>query len=293
MSIINFVINRIFRIIPIYFVGFSITLLSLLISVKYFSVVWPFSAREIAIHYIPGIRDLIWSRGIDGIVWTLEIEMKFYLLCAGLIFWFKRQSKKIFVVPVVMFVVALCLNKFIPNWGHTNASAWQLSMTYMTVSQYIIYMFIGVMFHYLYHGKIDANKAYLGIGVLFAFFCVHWWAGPYSANISVAWNYAFALLTFAFAYSFPNLFKSNRLFDFFAKISYPLYVIHGVSGYVALRIMLEVGVKAWVSLIVVTGCAIAISYLLHRYIERPFQNLGKSLVSRGNHVSQQSSQPIN
>ncbi|MFC7436650.1 acyltransferase family protein [Hydrogenophaga bisanensis] len=232
------------------------------------------------IHYIPGIRDIMWSRAIDGIVWTLEIEIKFYLLCAILIVWFRRQSLKVFFAPVALFVLALYLNKVIPVWGRTNASAWQLVMTYMTVSQYIIYMFIGVLFHYLYREKIEADRAYLGIGGLFTMFCIHWWVGPYSANFGVAWSYAFALLTFAFAYSFPNLFKSNPVFDFLADISYPLYVIHGVAGYVALRIMLDKGFMAWVSLLIVTIACLFLSWLIHVLVESPFQRLGKQLAAK-------------
>ena len=45
----------------------------------------------------------------------------------------------------------------IPVWGKTNATAWQLAMTYMMVSQYIIYMFIGVLFHYLGQPRLNAH----------------------------------------------------------------------------------------------------------------------------------------
>jgi peptidoglycan/LPS O-acetylase OafA/YrhL len=227
----------------------------------------------------------MWSRGIDGIVWTLEIETKFYFLCALLIVWFRQQSLKVFVAPVVLFALALCLNGMIPGWGNSNASAWRLAMTYMTVSQYIIYMFIGVMFHYLYREKIDANKACLGIGGLFVLFCIHWWVGPYAASFGVAWSYAAALLSFAFAYSFPNLFKSNRVFDFLADISYPLYVSHGVAGYVALQIMLDKGFKAWASLLLVTTVCLFLSWLLHVLVEDPSQALGKRLAAKLNGAS--------
>lgn len=277
MNWIGFSVNRFLRIVPTYVVGFSLTLLAVFISSKYFSKDWPFTLREVLIHYIPGIRDVMWSRGIDGIVWTLEIEMKFYLVCAILIVWFRQQSLKVFWAPVGLFAVALYLNRLIPVWGTTNSSAWTLAMTYMTVSQYVIFMFVGVMFHYLYRGRIDANRAYLGIGGLFVLFCIHWWAGPYSANLGVAWSYAFALLTFTFAYAFPNLFKANPVFDFLADISYPLYVIHGVAGYVALRIMLDMGFKAWTSLVIVTVGCLLLSRLLHLAVEFPSQKLGKRL----------------
>ncbi|WP_439112242.1 acyltransferase family protein [Hydrogenophaga sp.] len=280
MDWIGFSINRILRIMPTYFIGFTVTLSAILISSEYFSREWPYSAKEILIHYIPGIRDIAWSRGIDGVVWTLEIEMKFYLVCAMLIVWFRQQSLKVFFAPAALFAFALYLNWKIPVWSKTNTSAWQLAMTYLTVSQYIIYMFIGVMFHYLKRGMIDANKAWLGICGLFAMFCIHWWAGPYSENLGVAWSYAFALLAFAFSYSFPNIFKSNRMFDFLADVSYPLYVIHGVAGYVALRIMLDMGIKAWISLLIVTASCLLVSWLLHILIESPSQKFAKKISAK-------------
>ena len=136
-------------------------------------------------------------------------------------------------------------------------------------------MFAGVVFHYLYRGLIPADRAYFGIGTLFATFCAWWWAGPQSASLPVAWNYAFALLTFAAAFSWPERLDGNRLFDFFANISYPLYVIHGVGGYVLLRILLDRGTGALLALVVTTAGCIALSWFLHLLVERPSQRLGR------------------
>ena len=183
------------------------------------------------IHYIPGIRDIFWSKEIDGIVWTLEIEIKFYVLCAIIIGLFRLQSLKVFITPLLLFVFAIYLNRLIPIWANTSPSAWKLAMVYMTVSQYVIYMFIGVVFHYLYREKLDANKAYLGIGCLFAMFCIHWTFGPHKSSLSVAWSYGFALLTFSFAYAFPVLFKSNRLFDIFCGYQLP-FIRYPWSGWI-------------------------------------------------------------
>ncbi len=280
MGWIGFLMNRILRIVPTYVFGFSITLLGVWVSCIYFSEEWPFTFREVFIHYIPGIRDVLWSRGIDGIVWTLEIEMKFYILCAAMIVLFRRYSTKVFYVPVVLFALALCVNRMIPVWQESSLLAWRLVLTYLMVSQYVIYMYIGVLFHYLHRGKLDSNRAYLGIGGLFLLFCLQWRAGPYAESLHLAWSYAFALLTFAFAYTYPRFFKSNGIFNFFAGISYPLYVIHGVAGYVTLRIMLDMGFDSWVSLFAVTAVFLFLSYLLHVLIEAPSQRVGKRLGAR-------------
>lgn len=273
----GFTVNRIFRIVPTYIVGFSLTLFSLFVGTRYFSCDWPYSAKEVLIHYIPGVRDILWSRHIDFIVWTLEIEMKFYLLCAILISWFRRCSMKLFLAPVILFALALLLDRMIPSWERSNATLYRLAMTYVTSSQYLIFMFIGSAFHYLYRGRITPEKAYLGIGGLFALFCIHGWAGPYSSNLGIAWSYGFAVLTFAFAYAYPKWFKANPLFDFLADVSYPLYVIHAISGFMVLRILANLGLPAWLTMIVTISGCLFVSWILHVLVEHPTQMLGKQL----------------
>ena len=197
-----------FRIVPTYFFGFTITLLAIFLCSCYFGRDWPFSYREIFIHYIPGIRDLFWTRGIDGIIWTLEIEVKFYLICALFISWFRNLSFKFFFIPLALCFLSFLLIPKLPALQVSHTDCWRLSMTFIFVSQYITFMFIGVAFHFLYLKKIAPDKAYLVIAFLFSLFCVLWWAGPYSQSLQLAWSYGFALLTFGFAFAFPFYFKS-------------------------------------------------------------------------------------
>lgn len=65
-----------------------------------------------------------------------------------------------------------------------------------------------------------------------------------------------------------------------SDISYPLYVIHGVAGYSLLRILLDMGLKPWVSLLITTFIAVLLAFLLHKLIELPSQKLGKRLIHR-------------
>ena len=282
-TFLGFSANRMIRILPTYFVGFSITLLAIFLCSHYFARDWAFTFREILIHYIPGIRDLFWTRSIDGIIWTLEIEVKFYLVCAIFIIWFKKLSYKIFFIPLTLCFISFFLNSKLANLQVSNVELWRLSMTFIFVSQYLTFMFIGVAFHFLYLNKITPDKAYLLIGFNFSLFCILWWAGPYSQSLSAAWSYGFALLTFCFAFSFPLFFKSNRVFDFFANISSPLYVVHGVGGYVALRILLDLGFGIRLALTIVTILFIIVSWILHKFIEEPTQKLGKKV---GNLIAQ-------
>jgi peptidoglycan/LPS O-acetylase OafA/YrhL len=143
-------------------------------------------------------------------------------------------------------------------------------------------MFIGVLLNYLYQGKLMTYVAWSGILILFVLFYAQWSVGPYGDSLALAWSYLFALSTFSFAYYFPNLFKGNRVFDFLANISYPLYVVHGVFGYVGLRIMLDLGLNAEASLVLVTSSCLLLAWFIHVLIERPTQRLGKRLGNRFN-----------
>lgn len=279
---IGFCIHRIFRIIPVYGVGFSITLLALLASGKYFAVSWPYTFEEVLIHYIPGIRDVLESRNIDVVIWTLEVEMKFYLIVALSIAWFRNYSPKVFLIPVVFFLLTCYIAHMMPLWAMNHLDTFIKAQIYMMSSPYIIFMFIGVVFHYLYCHKIKPDVGYLVIGILFIMFCIAWQSGPYSENLILAWSYAFALLTFMFASIFPRFFEANPIVNFLADVSYPLYIVHSIAGYVALRVMFDMNFKVWTALPLVFIASLLLSWFLHVFIERPTQKFGKKLAEKLN-----------
>lgn len=272
----SFLVNRVFRIFPTYFFGFSVTLLAVYLSTHYFGGIWPYTNGEVAIHYFPGLRDILWSKDIDGIVWTLEVELKFYLVCAVFSVLIRRGSRAVFIAPLLIALACVLVSGQLEVLGATNADLYVKALAYIVYpAKYLVFMFIGVAFHYVNSGRMTYPVGYFTVGVLFTVFAALWYSGPTSSSFYLVWSYAAALLVFSFAYAFPWLFKSNRIFDFFANISYPLYVVHGVTGYVALRILLDLGVKAWVSLIIVTLSVFLLSWLIHKAIETPAQRVGK------------------
>ncbi|PWY54033.1 acyltransferase [Legionella qingyii] len=280
INAIGFCINRLFRIIPTYMIGFSITLLALFLCGKYFPAAWPYTFQEVLIHYIPGIRDILGSRNIDIIIWTLEIEMKFYLIVALSIAWFRSYSLNVFFIPTTLFLLTCYASHMIPVWAMNHLVAFIQAEIYMMSTPYLIFMFIGVVFHYLFCQKISSDMGYLIISILFFMFCIAWWAGPYSNNLILAWSYALALLTFMFAYIFPHLFKANLIFNFLAGISYPLYITHSIMGYIILRIMLDMNFRIGIALSAVIFASVLLSWFLHVFVERPSQSLGKKLAEK-------------
>ncbi len=90
-------------------------------------------------------------------------------------------------------------------------------------------------------------------------------------------SYTLALLVFGVSYAFSHRWPSNRVLSYFADISFPLYVIHAVAGYVALGIMAAHGVAPIVALGCTLAGALLVSTLLHVGVELPTHRLGQRL----------------
>jgi peptidoglycan/LPS O-acetylase OafA/YrhL len=276
-SVLSFCTQRFFRIVPTYLVGFTISLLSIWIAGLYSSRPWTFSLGEVLIHYIPGIRDLLWSRSIDGIVSTLEIEVKFYFICACFSKVFKNNSLEIFLVPFIMFIVSIVLCLHIDDLASFAPLLYKQAMTFINLTISIPFMFIGVIFNFCYRDKINVDKALLLMMGMEMISLTTLAIGPYKDVLTMGWSYMLALLTFSFAYSFPSLFRFNKLINFYAEISYPLYVVHGVGGYVLLHILLDQGISDGLALPIVILVATVSSWVLHVTVEIPSQRLNKYL----------------
>lgn len=280
----GFLGNRILRILPTYMVGFSLTLCALLISCLYFGQEWPHYIENIVPHYFPGIRDVLNVPTIDGIIWTLDIEMKFYLVCALCIAWFRRMSKAVFTLPFGLFLISIVawswLGKNAAWFDLTTVTYYYAAVSIIIASQFIVYMFIGTTFHYLHQELLSVRAAIIVILALLIIFITMQYIGPDSKGQNLVMNYVWALSLFSFAYAFPRFFSGNWITDFFANISYPLYEVHGICGYVALRIMLEMEIRSYIALPTATVGAIALAFCIHWAIERPFHELAKSVSRR-------------
>jgi peptidoglycan/LPS O-acetylase OafA/YrhL len=270
----DFLINRILRIYPTYMVGFSLTLLFIYIGGSYFGNEWKLTASESIIHLFPGLRDLLWQRNLDGIVWTLEVELKFYLICLLAIQLFKKQSLIIFILPFAIAAISYKLYPLLPGFFTKNIEAFKQAKNFINASPYIAFMFIGVAFHYLHTGRINKLKA---AGLIGSIFGVAAFTGVvlsrtndyYSGLINIIYSYGYGLITFSVAFIFPRFFRGNRVLDFFAKISYPLYVVHSLAGYVIMTILLDKGFAPTVCVAIALACTTFLSYALHILIEAP------------------------
>lgn len=275
ISPLRFLTGRFFRIYPTYAAGFTVTCIFLLISSLFFSTVFGPKLEEVLLHYIPGVRDIFGGRSIDGVIWTLEIEVKFYLFVA--VFYSLVGGRVVFFLwaPFLIFVFDLLGIKYYAAIATFSPSLAVAVGALVFCGQFMIYMFLGVVLNFMYRNKITPQGCFVFVSIYVLMFLYQWQSGPLAEDFSPAWSYGLAFLFFVIAYANNGFFSGNRFFSFFADISYPLYVVHGVTGYVALRILLDLGVKAWVSLLVVSSGVVVIAWAIHLFVEVPSQHFGR------------------
>lgn len=272
----GFLIGRVFRIYPTYAAGLSISIAVMIISGLYYGKDYPYSLAVTLINYFPGARDVIWVPGIDGIIWTLDVEIKFYLVCAAAYPLLKAGRSAVFLIPLLLAIPAILASPFVTPL--LNSGKGQL-YTFCASIQYLNFMFIGVAFHFLHKGLLRPQLFLTIVVALFLAMTAIMWRAV-TVPFTLMWTYAIALLVFSAAVSFPHILKSRRITDFFADISFPLYVVHGVLGYAILRVVAVAGVPAWLCVVIAAVASIAVATALHHLVELPSHRIGRKLASQ-------------
>jgi hypothetical protein len=149
-------------------VGFGVGLLALFVSARVWGVPWPWELRHILIHTTL-TRDLFWLPPIDGISWTLEVEIKFYLLAALLAPVLIRGNLRA-LLCVALFGGALFLwtGNDLELIGRSMPSLARLILALQISWVMITFMFIGTLFHFHLVRAISTWQLALCATVLFA-----------------------------------------------------------------------------------------------------------------------------
>lgn len=268
-SAAGFLVGRIFRIYPLYFAGFTVTIAAIAMSGMWSGRPFPYDLTQVLIHYVPGMRDLLWSPTIDGIVWTLEIELKFYVVCALAAPLVRRGNPLLFVIPIVLFALVLQWSGL--PWG-------TLRRTLAFSAEYMIFMFAGVSFNFWFRQRISI----IGLGILttavLAMAALGMRTGREPTMTIVSYGEAF--IFFALSVALSTKWKRTRVLSFFADISYPLYVVHGVLGYAILAYLTTIGVPTLLAVSATFVTAVAIAWILHVAVEMPTHRFGQRVADR-------------
>ena len=255
-SVLQFLWGRICRIVPTYAVGFLATIGALALASRYFSQPFTYSPSNILYQIVPGVRLVVGVPFVDYVVWILEVELCFYLVCAVCAPWLRSSSLLVFIAPSVL----LALSFAVTDRVH--------AVYLMDLS----FMFAGVTISLFHRRLLDSGTAAFATVLVLTLTLDAIWRVQ---GATIAASYAVAALVFAAGYVVRERVFGFAPLRWVAAISYPLYVVQGVMGYVATRILLDFGWSPAKSLGIAASLTTLTAILLHFAVERRSHAYGK------------------
>jgi peptidoglycan/LPS O-acetylase OafA/YrhL len=266
----QFVIRRMFRIYPVYIVGFLIVVSSIWVLDRSFGTSFPYPLAQVSAHLGVLTRGLFGYYRIDGISWTLEIEIAFYLVvaCLGGRSTFLSVIEYLVIATLLTVISAFCM-----------LGLFGIGLQFVGIQLGVsLLLVLGLVYHSLIKNRIDilgfaVVQSYIGILIVGLFY----WMRPIIINGEWMLGYLLAMLVFGLSYRFRSNFPGGRILSHLSDISYPLYVVHALFGYA----IIYTGVRAGASVYVALACGILCSYLvavfLHRHVEKQAISISKRL----------------
>lgn len=274
---LGFLVARAVRILPVYAVGFLIGVASLGLLFAARGEQFPFSPWHIATHAVAGLRAIIPVDRIDGVVWTIEMEIRFYVVCAIVAGMLARGRILAFAAPLFLFGTCIVM-ALLGNVGPSSLlarGAWKFVTVAALNGPFLMFMFIGVAVNFHFRGFLTRRALAAMVVGLFGLFLAGAAITPSTLTLTSRVSYAVALAVFLLAYRFQGAWATRRPLQFLAAVSYPLYAVHAIVGYVILWTLARVGFPAGAGVIIAFGVTLLLSWVLHRLIEMPSQTMAQ------------------
>ncbi|WP_439858861.1 acyltransferase family protein [Pseudomonas sp. MBLB4136] len=271
---IAFVCARLLRILPTYIVGLSIGVFAVYVSSMYWSLAFPVEWRSFIANALL-VANFFDIPSLDYVNWTLVIELKFYLLALLLVGTFRSGR----FWPILLICILGLIFNLLANSDGGQAPTWVKAQAKDVM--FFAFMFMGSVFYFIHSNKISWGRGVVYIVCLALLFCLTWRASTYAPNFyHITLSYGYALAVFAVLFCFRGRIRCNSFFVFLSRISYPVYVIHPLCGYVFLRLALAMGWSYYAALLVALLMTLVASCIVHLIVERPSISLGRLIAQR-------------
>lgn len=213
------------------------------------------------------------SAAINGVAWTLIIEVLFYSLC--LIGWPVLQRRPAWFVLGSLAVIWLGVNQ---AFGH-GATFHQV----MASVGYLPVLLLGTCLFLRWSGRVSVVSFALLSGacwVTFVQYLRHLRPEFYDAMNSYGISVGLAYAIFVIALLLDDHITIPAPVRFMSDISYSLYLTHGIVGFFVFDVMLtKYQLSFTASLLVAIALSVATAYVSWRYVERPTQLAARQLLA--------------
>ena len=266
-SLKNFLKHKVFRLWPAYGVCFSLGLLFIAGVFALQGWEFPYTFGHV-LSYFFWIRDLGHYSYIDGAVWTLEIQIKFYIF-AGLVWSFGKtnflEKMCALTLGLSLLVYILCIytagDDF--HWAYLFVLA-QKNLKYYSL------ILLGTVLYSYYKESISLQRSLL-LGVLFlSAFLSPLFSSPDPLKTNA---YLLGLVIFSYFVLFDKKGlqiqkKGNRFLEWVSKISYPLYIGHVLPGYMIMYFMISCGYNVFWGICLGLFYTFIMAEIVHKYVEK-------------------------
>lgn len=267
-----FLVHKFLRLWPTYAFCFSIGL----VFVYFFSLlrndIYPYSFDHL-LSYFTWTRDIFAYPYIDGSVWSLEVQVKYYIF-AALIWYFWRHK---FLEAMSISLLLLCAIGYGMNYGGWLEDSPYQYLVYVLNKEvkYSLLITIGLCFYTHYKKKDSVLKP-----LVFGLLLLGCFMSPFSYPTRDILMHSYYLGIFLFACSvlFTNMGQKrtgyvSKATEWVAKISYPLYVGHVLPGYTIMYYMLERDFNVYLAIFLALCASFLIAYVAHEKIEKVFSTI--------------------
>ncbi|GGU19679.1 acyltransferase family protein [Lentzea flava] len=291
ISLKNFYIRRVFRIMPPYFVIFAFIMAFFYLRGDFFTIRYPETLK----YYLTFMNEFL-PEGMKGAPndyfsgsWTLGIEQKFYLVWPALMVFagVAAARRRVYIALGAMAVLVACI-PLTAGWY----TSYSMTALYTSTVHYVV-LLIGALLAIVMNSKrlfklvqplthpLVAPVAMIGFAVLHVNMETLW----HSTGNAVVLLLAYAVLTAMLIVSLlgrnpMTWLLSTAPMRFVGDRSYSLYLFQGIAGFMVGALLPRFQVYGTLTAVVVTLASLLLADVVFRWVEHPAIELGRRIIAR-------------
>ncbi|PZD73012.1 O-acetyltransferase OatA [Acaryochloris thomasi RCC1774] len=243
----DFIVSRFARLYPVYWMALILTFAL----VSYFGL----AGREVelsdAIKNLLMFHEYLGVQHVDGVYWTLTIELSFYLLVFVIYLLNQLRSVELWFTPLIFLSLARTAG-FIAIPGLA---------AQLLIPEYIMFFVAGICFFKIYKNLSDRMTVPILLLSLVS--------TSFVFSVKDFWVFSVLYAVFYLAITGWLAFLRLRLFVGLGTVSYALYLVHQNIGYIIINQSYRWGLPPVFGILAAIATSLLIASVLTYYIERP------------------------